>query len=125
MHWTIEPDHASGFVRITTSGLFGAADHLRMIDDILSQPFWRPGTRTLFDHRALDFGSATYEMMRAATANHLANDDRIGNGRTAILVGSLAAFGSVRQFELLVADHSATPMRVFQDEAAALAWLHD
>lgn len=55
MDWTVEEDGELGFVTVVTRGLFTVPDHLRMIQDVVSRPFWRPGTCVLFDHRGLEF----------------------------------------------------------------------
>lgn len=87
MEWTIRLEPAGPHVRVTTRGVFNVTDHLRMIEDILSQPFWVPGMRAFFDHRRLDMGDTTYAVMSAAGENHLKHDDRIGAGKAAVVMG--------------------------------------
>jgi hypothetical protein len=123
MQWTVELSGTDEYAIVTTSGTFGVADHLRMIEDIVSRPGWRPGTDVLFDHRALSFDDADLRAMYEARANHLHNDARIGGGKAAILVRSLSDYGRGRQFELLTADHVSATLYVFLDEAEALDWL--
>jgi hypothetical protein len=94
-----------------------------MIEDILSQPFWVPGMRAFFDHRQLNMAGASYAVMSAAGENHLRNDERIGDGKAAVVMGSPAAFGSARQFEMLVDGQAAAKLRVFLDPVEALTWL--
>lgn len=125
MEWTVDVDAQHGYVRVKTSGTFSVPDHLRMIDDILSRSFWVPGKDAFFDHRLLDMAGVTFQTMQAASQNHLRNNTRIGNGKAAILMGSPAAFGSARQFELLVDGQAGADLRVFLDEEAALHWLVD
>lgn len=123
MDWTVELSGGDRHAVVTTSGTFDVADHLRMIEDIVSRPGWRPGTDVLFDHRGLSFGDADLRAMYQASANHLLNDARIGSGKAAILMGSLSDYGRGRQFELLTADRASATLRVFLDEAEALDWL--
>lgn len=123
MRWTVEPGGEGGFVVVATSGKFDVSDHLRMIEDILTRPYWVPGTPVLFDHRQLDFGDAGFESMEEAGANHLTNDARIGDGKAAILMSSPVDFGRGRQFELLTEGHVSAKIRIFRDEAQAVAWL--
>ena len=123
MHWNVELSEADEYAIVTTSGTFNAADHLRMIEDIVSRPGWRPGTDVLFDHRGLSFGNANLADMYQASANHLLNDARIGSGKAAILMRSLSDYGRGRQFELLTADRVSATLCVFLDEAEALDWL--
>ena len=123
MQWSVELSGADGYAVVTTSGTFNVADHLRMIDDIVSRPGWRPGTDVLFDHRGLSFDDADLRAMYQAGANHLLNDARIGGGKAAILMRSLSDYGRGRQFELLTADRVSATMCVFLDKAEALEWL--
>jgi hypothetical protein len=123
MHWTVELPGARGYAIVTTSGTFNVADHLRMIEDIVSRPGWSPGTNVLFDHRALSFGDADLRAMYQASANHQVNDARIGSGKAAILMRSLSDYGRGRQFELLTADRASATLCVFLDETEALDWL--
>ena len=123
MEWTVVFDEARGAAIVTTRGAFDDDDHARMVDDIVSRPEWRPGHPVLFDHRALDFGAAGYQHMRAAGDNHAAQDARIGAARSALLMKSLADFGRGRQFELLVDGVVSADLAVFVDEDAAWRWL--
>ena len=123
MQWKVELPGTDGHAVVTTSGTFNVADHLRMIEDIVSRPGWRPGTDVLFDHRGLSFGDADLRAMYEASTNHQRNDARIGSGKAAVLMRSLSDYGRARQFELLMADRASASVRVFLDEAEALDWL--
>jgi hypothetical protein len=123
MHWTVEIPGVDGYAVVTTSGTFDVSDHLRMIEDIVSRPGWRPGTDVLFDHRALAFGDAGFRAMQQAGGNHLGNDARIGNGKAAILMRSPGDYGRGRQFELMVEDQVSATLCIFLDEAEARGWL--
>ncbi|HEU4561120.1 MAG TPA: hypothetical protein VFS20_24930 [Longimicrobium sp.] len=123
MHWTVEFPAGDDYAIVTTSGTFNAADHLRMIEDIVSRPGWRPGTNVLFDHRNFSFSDADLRAMYEAGTNHLRNDERIGDGKAAILMRSLSDYGRGRQFELLTADRVSARMRIFLDQHEAVEWL--
>ena len=123
MRWTVELPGGDGYAVVTTSGVFDVSDHVRMIQDIVTRPGWRPGTDVLFDHRALDFGEADLRAMYQAGDNHLRNDEHIGDGRAAILVRSLNDYTRGRQFELLTEGRVSATMSVFLDEAEARDWL--
>lgn len=122
MEWTVElaPE---GFVRVETRGVFTAADHARMVEDVLSRPFWRPGLAALFDHRDADMSRVDYALMRAASENHKRNSDRIGDGKAAVVVSSTTDYGSIRQFENLLGPGSATRFAIFLDAQEAEEWL--
>ena len=123
MEWTIEQGKGTDYFAVATRGAFDVDDHRRMVKDIISRDFWRPGMSVLFDHRALDFGDTGYAEMRKAADNHLSNDICIGEGKAAILMKSLADYGRGRQFELLTEGQVSARMQVFLDEAQAVRWL--
>jgi hypothetical protein len=123
MNWTIEDINDRDYVRITTRGLFNPADHLEMVEDIISKKFWKPGRCTLFDHRLLDFGNTTLDSIRETGSNHEINEQRIGDSKSAILMKSLADFARGRQFELLTTGKISARLRIFLSEDEALEWL--
>jgi hypothetical protein len=123
MRWTVESESDGELIIVRTSGRFDVESHRLMIEDIVSREFWRPGRHVLFDHRALDWGGTGIDDMRAAQANHAAYDDRIGEGRAAILMGDVASFGIGRQFEQLSEDAVSARLHVFSDEDQARFWL--
>jgi hypothetical protein len=123
MRWTVELPGPDGYAVVTTSGAFDVSDHERMIEDITTRPGWRPGTDVLFDNRALDFSEADLRALYQAADNHRRNDERIGDGRSAILVRSLNDYGRGRQFERLTEGRVSATLGVFMDEAEARGWL--
>ena len=125
MDWTIEQARGREHLVVTTRGEFTVNDERRMVQDIVSRDSWRPATPVLFDHRALDFGDTGLAEMRQAAETHLSNDLRIGEGKAALLMKSLADYGRGRQFELLTEGQVGARMHVFMDEAQALRWLLD
>ncbi|MBE7462016.1 MAG: hypothetical protein HS116_00865 [Planctomycetes bacterium] len=123
MEWSITYSPELPFVRIVTRGSFNPEDQRRMNEAILTSPFWQPGMHTLFDHRNLDFGGTGYAGMIQARGNHIRHNERIGDGKAALLMGTMDAFGVARQFEMLSEGQVLARLRVFKDEAEALAWL--
>ena len=123
MNWTVENVEKLGFVRITTAGVFSAADHRKMVEDIVSHDFWQPGMNTLFDHTKLTFGKTDIPIMREAGENHVNSDPRIGDGKAAILVKSIADYGRSRQFQLLTDGRISAKLHIFMDENDAIKWL--
>lgn len=122
MEWSVElaPE---GYVRVRTRGEFTVADHGRMVEDVLSRPFWRPGLGALFDHRAADLSRVDYALMRGASQNHKRNAERIGDGKAAVVVATTTDYGSIRQFQNLLGPESATRFAIFRDVEEAEEWL--
>lgn len=123
MNCTVEKIESSSYVRVITSGVFSVEGQLNMIEFIISRDFWRPGLDVLFDHRQLDFGTTDVSLMREAGNNHIKNDDKIGDGKAAILMKSLPDFARGRQFELLTESKVTAKMKIFKDEEEAIKWL--
>ena len=123
MEWDVVFDESRGAAIVSTRGKFNATDHARMVEDVVSRAQWRPGHPVMFDHRGLDFGAAGFATMSAARDTHMAHEARIGAARTAILMKSIADFGTGRQFQLLLDGAVSADVRVFVDEKAAWEWL--
>jgi hypothetical protein len=123
MNWIVETKKSRKYIRVVTEGVFNLEDHLEMIKDITSREFWRPGTDVLFDHRNLNFGKSDFDLMRGASENHSENDEKIGDGKAAILMKSLSDFARGRQFELLSESKVSAKLHIFTDESQAIEWL--
>lgn len=125
MEWIVEYIADKKIATVRTIGSFTVEDHARMVEDIVSREFWKPGLDVLFDHRELEFGFTNFEIMKRASANHEKNDERIGNGKAAILMKSIVDFGRGRQFELIADDKVSAKLKVFRDEESAVKWLQE
>ena len=123
MNWKIELVEDDGYVRVTTGGEFSPPEFAAMVEEILGQPYWEPGTPALFDHRKLDFGKSDYRTMMQASQTHRVNDDRIGNGRTALVMSKGVGFGVGRQYQSLIDGSVSAQVQLFTDENKALKWL--
>jgi hypothetical protein len=123
MDWTVDFGRAEKYVVVTTRGVFSPEDHRRMSEDIVSRADWRPGSAVLFDHRQLDFGDSGLEAMQRAGETHRDLDDRIGNGKAAVLMNTPVNYGRGRQFQLLTEGRVGARMQVFLNEAEAIRWL--
>lgn len=123
MEWTIDFGRAEEYVVVTTRGVFSPEDHRQMTEDIVSREEWRPGMAVLFDHRQLDFGDSGLEAMQRAGETHRENDDRIGDGKAAVLMNTPVNFGRGRQFQLLTEGKVGARLQIFLSEAEAIRWL--
>jgi hypothetical protein len=123
MKWTVDFGQAQNYVVVTTRGVFSPAGHRGMTEDIISREEWRPGMAVLFDHRQLDFGDTGLEEMQRAGDNHREHDDRIGNGKAAVLMNTPVKFVRGRQFQLLTEGRVGARLQIFLNEAEAIRWL--
>ena len=120
MRWTV--DDAGEYVVVRTEGSFNVDDHRAMVEDVVSRPFWKPGRAAFFDHRALEFDRVGYEVMKDAVDNHRAYDEKIGDGRAAILMSNLADYGVGRIFDGVATQRIQARIRIFTDEVEAREW---
>ncbi|HEU4881545.1 MAG TPA: hypothetical protein VFT45_04845 [Longimicrobium sp.] len=125
MEWTVDFGRAEEYVVVTTRGAFSPEDHRRMTEDIVSREEWRPGMAVLFDHRQADFGDSGLEAMQRAGENHREHDDRIGNGKAAVLMNTPVNFVRGRQFQLLTEGKVEARLQIFLNEAEAIRWLRE
>lgn len=123
MNWTV--DDEGRFVVVRTSGEFTPDDHRRMVEDVVSQPFWKPGRDALFDHRALALDGQAFPAISQAADTHRQFDDEIGTGRAAIVMPSQDMFGVGRMFEEVAGDAISARLRVFREEEQARQWLDE
>ena len=123
MNWTV--DDEGRFVVVRTSGEFSPNDHHRMVEDVVTRPFWRPGRDALFDHRALALNGEAFPRISRAADTHRRFDDAIGTGRAAIVMPSQEMFGVGRMFEEVAGDDVSARLRVFRDEEQARRWLDE
>lgn len=123
MNWTIKLNETQSFLTVTIKGTFNADDHFRMIEEIISKPFWKPGMNVLFDSRELNHLESDFYIMQEASINMAKFDAQIGSGKAAILMRGTDNFKKGQQFEMLTEAKVSAEIGVFQDEAAAVEWL--
>lgn len=123
MKWTIEYVEEHNYVNVIGEGVFSIKEHPQMFEDIVSREYWQPGMALFFDNRNVDFGATDFSLMRQASQNYERFGYRIGNGKAAMLMKSVADFGRGRQFENLSDEKGPVDMRVFLDKEEAVKWL--
>ncbi len=125
MNWTVEKLETEPFVRVAPEGVFDPDEHCRMLEDLLTREFWKPGMPVLFDFRKLEFTGTNIEDVREASLNRRNNEARIGDGKSAFLMKSLTDFARGRQFQLLTEDKVSAELHIFMEEDKALRWLEN
>ena len=123
MKWTFEYIKDKNYIRIVSEGVFSGGEAIQLIEDLLLQPYWRKGMPVLVDNRRVDYSVGGIAAMQEAGKFHIENDERIGEGKAALLMKSVADFGLGRQYELLTDEAVSANVHVFLDENQALRWL--
>ncbi|MEQ8409626.1 MAG: hypothetical protein RKH07_15270 [Gammaproteobacteria bacterium] len=116
---------SNNFIYAVASGNFNVGCHRNLIQDILSQPLWQNGLGVLLDFRLADFGRNDLNAMMSLCDTYIDNNAKIGCSRIAILVSNDLAYGSVRQFLLLVADKVAALFKLTRELDDAVTWLRN
>jgi hypothetical protein len=123
MKWSAEYIPDKHYVCIVAEGDFTVEGQLQMMEDVAARDYWQPGMNILCDFRKLEFNPDSLPVIREVSVNRLKKDAQIGNGKSALLMNSLADYGRGRQYQLLVESKVSAHHRVFTDEKAALDWL--
>jgi hypothetical protein len=125
MDWSAEYIEDEHYVRIIIEGVFTAEGQLQMMEDITARKYWQPGMNVLCDFRNVEFDADSLTAIREASINRRKKETKIGNGKSALLMNSLADYARGRQYQLLVESKVSARLRVFTGEAEALDWLLD
>ncbi len=123
MNWSAEYIQDKHYVRIVAEGNFTAEGQLQMLEDIAARDYWQPGMNILCDFRKLEFNPDSLAVIREVSVNRLEKETQIGNGKSALLMNSLADYARGRQYQLLIESKVSAHHRVFIDEKEALDWL--
>ena len=123
MNWTVEYRESGHYVIVTADGKFTVEDHRKLLEDVSSREFWRPGMNLFVDNRKLDFDDAGSEEIMQASINHSKIDALFGNGKTGILMKSISDFVLGREYEMLTDEKVSADLHIFLDEKQALRWL--
>jgi hypothetical protein len=123
MFWTIEHLKDLRFVKVSVTGIYNIDDHMRMLEDLTSRDFWKPGMNCLFQESNLTYHGITLEQLREAAAKRIKMDASIGAGKTAVVMGTMTNFARGRQYELITSGKISAKIEVFKDEEKAVSWL--
>jgi hypothetical protein len=123
MQWTVGNIEQECFVRVVLEGDFSTDEFFLIFKEILSRADWRQGMHILFDDTNLSFTDTNLDMIRHASDCYAEYHFKIGDGRIALLMNSVADFARGRQFELLTGNKIPSNIGIFRNEADAVDWL--
>ena len=124
MKWTIENVEPLNIVIIKAEGELIVGGHLEMFKDIISQDFWKPGKNILFDYRKFEFDGTDIPLIKRLSNHRRKYDAEIGDGKSALLMKSLADYARGRQIELMTTYEIQGDLRIFMEEDKAIEWLN-
>ncbi len=110
---------------VKTEGQMNANDFIAMGKDLLKHPRFRANGNAIFNHVDLDFSAATLVDLEKIRAFHMKNEERIGHGKSAMVVkvGMISAWNRLwSQGEKI---KSGNKVKIFEDYNSALKWIAD
>ena len=122
--WTIEYLHSTNMVKVVAKNTFSVQGHSKMVEEVISQDFWKSGMNLLIDDRKVEFKKTDLDLIKTVSENFSDFKEELGRGKTAILMGSLGDYVRGRQFDLLTDDKVYSDIQIFMDEEKALDWLN-
>lgn len=110
---------------VKTSGDMTGDAFVDMAEELLKHPSMAPNNNVLFDHRNLNFNTTSAADIEKIRNFHKANESKIGNGKSAILVksGLISEWNKLwQQGEKIKTDNR---VQIFEDSAPAVNWLKE
>ena len=123
MQWNFEYDETGGFVRAAASDSFSPDRVIGFFSEMLSQPYWRPGTPLLIDFSRLDvaaIGSRDVQVLKYIMS---ALRTRLGFGKLAIYCADEKRFEFGCSFSGIAQPNLDREICVFQIEEKATEWM--
>ena len=109
-------------VIVTTSGDASPAGFRQMLEDLVTDPRYRPPMRVLVDHTALETASLTVAAVDEIASAITRAGPRLGTSAVGSVAARDATFGLARMTE----SKMETPLlqsHIFRSRAEAIAWL--
>ena len=122
MGYELRIDREAHLARISLLGQTSVEEQQRWLDDIVNHPDWSPGFSILVDTRKLEGVMLSYDQTRAAAQHAKRLDERLGDGRHAVVGDTDVLFGCGRMGEQLSRPCSRQ-IAVFRHLADAERWL--
>jgi hypothetical protein len=124
MDGSFEIDKTARVARIVVSGKFCGDDMLEIAIRLFDNPDYSPDMHTIFDARNLDMYDVSGDGMRGHVTRCIDFLVRNGyTGKTAWVAKHGLGFGMARMYESLRELNLSSPIRVFEDLAAAEEWI--
>lgn len=121
MKYTIDYLNPENLFIIKTNGDMTGKDFVDMAEGILSHPDHRPNGKVIFDHRKLNFNNVPLEDIEQIRDFHRKNENKIGNGKSAIVVKSQAEWDNIwKQGEKI---NTENIVKIFDDFNDAIKWI--
>ena len=110
---------------VKTTGNMTGDDFVSMAEELLNHSEWQKNNNVLFDHQNLNFDNTSLEDIDKIRNFHKKNEDRIGNGKSAIVVKS----GLLSEWNKLWSQgekiKTGNIVKIFDDYNNAIHWIRE
>lgn len=113
---------ALNYVRANQAGSASIEGQAGFLNAIFTSHFWKPGTPLVIDFGSLEMEGVDDRMLDSARTMLMILEKEIAGGRLALLCETDKQFDAGEVFKSKVANHLNVDLRVFRDEADAIAW---
>lgn len=110
---------------VRTSGDMTGYGFLSMGKALLNHPEWLPNKNVLFDHQDFNFNKTSIEDIERIRSFHKKNENRIGSGKSAIVVRSGFSLEWHRLWSKGKKIQTGNIVQVFDDYDKALHWIRE
>lgn len=123
MRYRITYTDVTDLLMVTTEGQMNARDFIAMAESLLRHPNCLTDVNVIFDHSALDFTRVSVDDLQKIRAFHMKNDERIGSGKSAIIVKTGLSGEWHKLWSQGEKIKAKNRVQVFEDCVDALEWL--
>jgi hypothetical protein len=113
------------FVRTRTTGPLTREGFERFIEELVTNPGWRRGMNILSDYREAEAKPLSAEDIRAMSAYYASLQERLGPGKSALVVSDSLEYGIARMWISLTEMKVSRELRVFHSISEAERWLRE
>jgi len=123
MQYSIDHIYEDRITIVKTRGEMSADGFLVMAEGILNCSDRPVSGNVLFDHTDLDFAGVVLEDLDKIRAYHVKNEERIGSGKSAILLAAGMKLAWDKLWDQGQKIQTANIVQIFEDRQLALKWL--
>lgn len=123
MRYDISFDNLVHAMLVRTSGKMTKDDFIEMAENLLQHPDFSSGENVIFDHIDLDFSDVCVETLEAIRSFHKQNEEKIGGGKSAIVVKPGFSEKWYTLWEKGQKIKTANKVMVFDDFNEATKWI--
>ncbi len=110
-------------MEIKASGIFSLDDIKKMIEQVASDPKWKPGMNIIADFRDIDVKGISVTEIYKAKNLHIQYNDIAGEGKIATILGSNLAYGFSRVYQAITSTHVKSQIMTFREYEHGMDWI--